>query len=116
MTIALSCPSCGQALKVKDELAGRKVKCPKCSNVIAVLGAKTDSDARITAKAPRSRMQDDKEQDDEPEGYERPKKKKKKKAKNNRGLLIGAAVAGVVLIAIIVIILLSVSGTTQTKV
>jgi DNA-directed RNA polymerase subunit M/transcription elongation factor TFIIS len=115
MTIALSCRGCGQALKVKDELAGRKVKCPKCGSVIAVLGAKADGDARITAKVPRSRVQEDEDEDEEPEEYERPQKKKKK-AKSNRGLLIGAAVAGVILIAVVVVVLLSWERTTQTKV
>src|SRR5437868_6904629 len=51
MAIALTCPSCARELKVKDELAGRKIKCPKCGKVIAVLDKKSNSDARITAKA-----------------------------------------------------------------
>ena len=36
MPISLTCPSCERGLKVKDELAGRKIKCPKCSEVITV--------------------------------------------------------------------------------
>jgi predicted Zn finger-like uncharacterized protein len=36
MAITLSCPSCKNRLKVKDELAGRKVKCPKCKEVTRV--------------------------------------------------------------------------------
>ena len=58
MAIALSCPSCDHALKVKDELAGRRIKCPKCGGSIAVL---------------------DKEDDEEREEDERPRKMKKKK-------------------------------------
>ncbi|MDY3552488.1 hypothetical protein R5W24_001570 [Gemmata sp. JC717] len=34
MPIRLVCPSCSAALSVKDEYAGRAVKCPKCGGVI----------------------------------------------------------------------------------
>ncbi|MBM3981106.1 MAG: hypothetical protein FJ304_12620 [Planctomycetes bacterium] len=34
MPIRLTCPSCSTALSVKDEFAGRAVKCPKCNGVI----------------------------------------------------------------------------------
>jgi hypothetical protein len=38
MPISVKCPNanCGKALKVKDELAGKKVKCPGCATVIAI--------------------------------------------------------------------------------
>jgi hypothetical protein len=35
MPIPLSCP-CGRSFKLKDELAGRKVRCPACRRVLAV--------------------------------------------------------------------------------
>ncbi len=35
--ISFACSSCGKQLKVKDEVAGKKVKCPGCGQVIAVL-------------------------------------------------------------------------------
>jgi hypothetical protein len=34
--IAFACPGCGKQLKVKDELAGKKVKCPGCGCVAQV--------------------------------------------------------------------------------
>ncbi|HEY1188126.1 MAG TPA: MJ0042-type zinc finger domain-containing protein [Gemmata sp.] len=34
MPIRLVCPSCSAALSIKDEYAGRAVKCPKCGGVI----------------------------------------------------------------------------------
>src|SRR5271163_4790938 len=34
--IMFSCSSCGNKLKVKSELAGKKVKCPKCAQVVLV--------------------------------------------------------------------------------
>ena len=36
MPITVSCSECGTNLKAPDNAAGRKVKCPKCSAVIAV--------------------------------------------------------------------------------
>jgi len=34
--IALTCPGCAKAFSVKDELAGRKTKCPKCHTALLV--------------------------------------------------------------------------------
>jgi DNA-directed RNA polymerase subunit M/transcription elongation factor TFIIS len=113
MAIALSCPGCVQALKVKDELAGRKIKCPKCGTVIPVPEKRAGKDERVMAKAPRTESI---EEDDEPQEEKRPKKKKKKKAKSNRGVLIGAAVGGVVLILIVVLILMLPGGGDKAKV
>lgn len=39
MPIRLVCPSCSAALSVKDEYAGRAVKCPKCGGVIPASSA-----------------------------------------------------------------------------
>lgn len=36
MAIAVECAQCGKQLKVKDELAGRKGKCPQCQGVIHI--------------------------------------------------------------------------------
>ena len=36
MAIAVDCPHCGKQLKVKDELAGRKGKCPQCQKTIEI--------------------------------------------------------------------------------
>ena len=40
MPIPVACP-CGRSLRVKDEFAGRKVRCPDCSNVLAVSAVRT---------------------------------------------------------------------------
>ncbi len=53
MAIALTCPACQRALKVKDELAGRKIKCPDCAAVIAVPGKKAVTETGVTATKPR---------------------------------------------------------------
>ena len=108
MAIALACPACQRALKVKDELAGRKIKCPDCAAVMTVPGKKADTETGITAKKPRPAPVA--VQDDEPDDEDRPKKKKKKKAGSNRGLLIGAAVGGVVVILVIVLVIMMAGG------
>jgi DNA-directed RNA polymerase subunit RPC12/RpoP len=36
VAISFECSSCKASLKVKDELAGRKGKCPRCGNVVSV--------------------------------------------------------------------------------
>jgi hypothetical protein len=38
MPIALNCP-CGRALNIKDEFAGRKIRCPACKSILAVPAA-----------------------------------------------------------------------------
>jgi hypothetical protein len=39
MPISFKCDACGQALKVKDDLANRRVKCPKCAQPVQVPAA-----------------------------------------------------------------------------
>jgi len=39
--IAVECPHCGKQLRVKEELAGRKGKCPQCQQTFQVTEAKT---------------------------------------------------------------------------
>ena len=38
MSISVACDSCGKRLNVRDELIGKKVKCPSCKTVFAVPG------------------------------------------------------------------------------
>jgi hypothetical protein len=45
MPISLKC-ACGRALRAKDELAGRKVRCPQCSAVLNVPQAARKQPAR----------------------------------------------------------------------
>jgi hypothetical protein len=44
--IPVSC-SCGRALKIKDELAGKKVRCPACRNVVQVPQPNQDPEDEI---------------------------------------------------------------------
>jgi len=36
MSVAVTCPSCQTKLRVRDELAGKEVKCPRCSLPVTV--------------------------------------------------------------------------------
>ncbi len=51
MPIPLSC-SCGKKLRVKDELAGRRVKCPACGGAIAVPAAEAEFEVVEDEPAP----------------------------------------------------------------
>lgn len=64
MAILLSSPACEHRIKVKDELAGRKIKCPQCKEVTKV------------PEASGSRKDIPPQDDDE--AAPRPPKKKKK--------------------------------------
>jgi len=50
--IAFSCPSCGKKLQVKEELAGKRVRCPGCANVAAVPAADPAVTAASSGSAP----------------------------------------------------------------
>ncbi len=50
MTIAYKCKSCGASLKIKDELAGRKGKCPKCKAAFRIPKPKS----KAAVKAPEA--------------------------------------------------------------
>jgi hypothetical protein len=98
MTISFSCPSCEHRLKVRDELAGRKVKCPSCGGGVAVpADAEDEEAAAATARPSREAREADED--------ERPRKKKKKKKTSNKGLVIGLVVGGVALVAVTVLVI-----------
>jgi hypothetical protein len=75
MAISFSCPSCDSGLKLRDELAGRKVKCPRCGDVIAVPAEQEEGQT----EQPR-------------------KKKKKNRKKKSSAALISGIVAGLLLL------------------
>lgn len=52
MSITLNCPSCGGKLSVPDNLAGRKVKCPKCATVITAPAADAGAIQEARSKSP----------------------------------------------------------------
>src|SRR5262249_10282604 len=48
MPIAVTC-GCGRAMRVKDEVAGKKIRCPACSAVLTVSKPETPKDAEEEA-------------------------------------------------------------------
>lgn len=56
MPIALSCP-CGRALNVKDALAGKRIRCPACQDILTVPEPENDLALEVLPadEAPRSR-------------------------------------------------------------
>ncbi len=103
MAIAFSCPSCEHRLKVKDELAGRKVKCPGCGGGVLVPAVENEEEVAAPARPARPSRQTREAPDEE---EDRPRKKKKKKKKDNKLLVIGLAAGGVLLVALIVLLIL----------
>jgi predicted Zn finger-like uncharacterized protein len=60
MSISLACPECNGKLKVADNLAGKKIKCPKCSTVFPVPAQEAEA---ITAEIPPDEPEDIDEED-----------------------------------------------------
>jgi len=59
MPISITCENCSKKLRVKDEIAGKKVKCPQCKGVIAVPGAAATVSAAENNKQWYVRTDDD---------------------------------------------------------
>jgi hypothetical protein len=88
MPITLQC-DCGKKFKVVDDLAGKRVKCPECKEIVNVPGG-------IQAREPPPDDEDEGEDyDDRPA---RVKKKKKKRAKSGSKLGLWIAVAAGVVV------------------
>ena len=69
MPIQMKCPSCGKALRIRDESADKKGKCPACGGVFAIpshsdlptleeLPRETGQTAAQRKKAPLQKMID----------------------------------------------------------
>lgn len=58
--ISLSCDHCDKPLRVRDELAGKRIKCPGCGGVVAVpVDADEDAPAPKKKAPVRRRVEDD---------------------------------------------------------
>lgn len=90
MPIRLKC-SCGRSLQVKDEFAGRKVRCPSCASVLKIplpdesedaedeafnqLNAASDEDEKRPARKRSEPPDEEPEQEPEPRRRPRPVEK-----------------------------------------
>ena len=48
MPISMSCSGCGRSFQLKDEMAGRKVRCPECE-AVQVVPAPGKEEVRLRA-------------------------------------------------------------------
>src|SRR5262249_6581835 len=121
MPVAFSCPECGKQLNVRDDLAGKRIKCPGCGAVVSVpdsdgpppsarvkAGRSEAASARkLVTKPQRSRDED--EDDDESSDRKSGTKGRRplRKTGSNRGLIISLCVGGGVLVlaAVLTIVL-----------
>jgi hypothetical protein len=84
MPVSLTCSGCKSTLKVRDDLAGKKVKCPKCATLLTVPAAEEEefapveiddpSDSVVDAPPPEKKSKpsrDDDDEDDRPRGKSR---------------------------------------------
>ncbi len=97
MPISIAC-DCGKQLRVKDELAGRRVKCPECGEVLTVPGGaaaqprppapKSEPPRRPKAPVVAALADEDDEDDedeDEEEEAERPRRRRRRLAARGSG-------------------------------
>ena len=65
MTIRFTCPECGVPMKIKDELAGKSGKCPKCKAAFVVPSADIPEDETLAEDAAAEEEWDEEEDEDE---------------------------------------------------
>lgn len=95
--VAIECPACLATLKVPDDKLGKKIRCPKCSEIFVAEASETVEDF-------------DQEEERRPARGKGGVKKGGKK-QSSSGLLIGGIVGGVALVAVAgVVIFLMTSG------
>ncbi len=90
MSITFSCTGCGRTLKVADELAGRKAKCPQCQAILyipagpaaAVTPAPAAPERRRIAPVPPPEEYDDRAPGGDYEEEARPISRRRKKKKS----------------------------------
>lgn len=126
MANEFACPACGATLRTAKPLpAGKRIKCPHCSETVAVPAADDGIRAAGSKSAParggddpprrgrdeeadRPRRKRDDDEDDRPrrsrdddddaDDDDRPRKKKKKAKSGGKGLLIGLIVGGLLVL------------------
>jgi hypothetical protein len=79
MAIAVSC-ACGKSFNVKDELAGKNIKCPSCQEVVTVPGGAVEVAEEPPAVVSAARSSSRRRDDDDDDYEDRPSKKKKRKS------------------------------------
>ena len=73
MPIAVTCPECSAKMKAPDAAAGKKVKCPKCGEMLTVPAAQAEFEVVEDEPAPPKKVKAEVEEEED----EKPKKKAK---------------------------------------
>jgi catechol 2,3-dioxygenase-like lactoylglutathione lyase family enzyme len=107
----IRCTACSALLQVADEVAGKRIRCPRCREATVATPAPVakarPQAAAVRAASPAARPRKIADEDDDEETPKPRKKKKKKRKKDNTPLIVGVAVSGgaAVCIAIIAVVL-----------
>lgn len=115
MSIKVACP-CGKKLSVKDEFAGRRIKCPECEAPIQIPKAtatpasddewgNSDSEDESDVEAP-SRSHGENKRRSGSGGARRGRSTGKTTSGSQRGLVIGVAAGGALLVVVLLVWLL----------
>ena len=108
----IRCTACSALLQVADELAGKRIRCPRCKEPTVATPAPVEKARPQSAIAVRAgtsatkptrprKVVDEDEEDETPKP--RKKKKKKKRKKDNTPMIVGIAVSGGVAVSIAII-------------
>jgi Protein of unknown function (DUF1559) len=127
MAINVICQSCGASLRVPDTVAGKKIKCPKCSGITRVPAAATPPhDDETLAGAPAEAVstvrtkkgKSDGSRQFQPEDTDSPQRRsRKRKPAKSKGMGLWLAIGGAafVLVAIILIVVVMILPSGQEK-
>src|SRR5262245_16581401 len=92
MSFVSECPSCGQKLKVPDNLAGKKVRCSKCAGTfvgdnVTASAAAAPPPAPVRSTRPRDEEPEERYDDRraEEEEEERPRRRSRRDGGGNPG-------------------------------
>ena len=130
MSLTARCHDCGKSIKAKDEFAGKKVRCPNCSSIIAIPAKPDVADdddfpiGDLAPTKPKRRADDDDlgELDDAPVAKRRvskPVKKKSTQEKSTQKKSTGTAwklsprIIGWSSVAVVVIVIIASIGPIQ---
>jgi hypothetical protein len=110
MAIRVLC-TCGKPLLVKEELEGRRVRCPACQQPVLVQGAAPPTPQGKRLAAPEDETADQEESRPRP-ARRKARKPRRAKASSNRALWIGIGGGAALLVAaaVVVVVIVARSG------
>lgn len=123
MPLSVTCPNCEKTLRLKDDSAGRKVRCPDCSTAISVPTQPDDDIHEEVSPRPKRRAvtEDNDELGDAPVSKSRARKSSKKKSSRSKAggpnwLLIGGlGIGGIVALLFVAMLVAAIGQASKTK-